>query len=103
MTAKVQVLLKEVQGLSLPDQLELIHIMTLNLSRRYQNVSPQSNFGYSSTLEELIHAQHVKPITDIHELAADFWPEDESADDMIGYIYTQRQEDRENDYENPLA
>lgn len=39
--------------------------------------------------------QQVKPIRDITELVADFWPEDESADDLVTYIYEQRLEDRQ--------
>lgn len=34
------------------------------------------------------------PVTDIDELGGDFWPEDESVDDFIDYIYGQRREDR---------
>jgi hypothetical protein len=36
-------------------------------------------------------------VTDLAQLAADFWPEDESADDIDAYIVQQRQEDRMSD------
>jgi hypothetical protein len=47
------------------------------------------------TLDELIAEQQPPIITDLDALAADFWPEDESADDINAYIESQRRADRE--------
>jgi hypothetical protein len=38
--------------------------------------------------------EHIPPVTSIDELAGDFWPEDESVDDFIDYIYGQRRENQ---------
>ena len=43
---------------------------------------------------QLIQAQQTEPVTDIASLGGNFWPEDKSADDFIGYIYQQRHKDR---------
>ena len=37
-------------------------------------------------LDALIQTQGIRPITNIAELAADFWPEDESADEFIAAV-----------------
>lgn len=51
------------------------------------------DFWEPKTLEQHIQAQLTRPVTDIADLVADFWPEEESADDFIAYIYQQRRED----------
>ena len=92
---KLQTLIDAAQELSPPEQLSLISAITQFL---YHNYSPQlhsaADFWVPKTLEEHIQAQQTQPITSIADLKADFWPEDESADDFIDYIYQQRQEDR---------
>lgn len=40
-------------------------------------------FYDNPTLDELAEAQGTKPIREISELYADFWPADESADDFL--------------------
>lgn len=106
MTVKTKHLLDEIQGLSPADQLELVHLITFHLSQGYDTSSyqvPQIDFWKSQTLEEIIEAQQTPVIEDIRQLAVDFWPDDESVDDFIDYIYGQRREDREKDYEDPSA
>ena len=36
----------------------------------------------------------ITPVTDLADLAADFWPEDETADDINTFIARQRASDR---------
>ncbi len=45
-------------------------------------------------LARLAEAQHVPVVRNVADLAVDFWPEDESADDVNTYIYRQRHDDR---------
>lgn len=40
--------------------------------------------------EELARQQGVKPITDISELYGDFWPEDETCDEFLEWLYESR-------------
>jgi hypothetical protein len=54
-----------------------------------------SPFLRGRTLDELIDEQQTPIIADISTLAADFWPEDESAEDINAYIYAQRHTDHE--------
>lgn len=52
-----------------------------------------TNFWENKSLDEILQASPVPPVSDISDLAPDFWPEDESADDIIDYVYQQRKED----------
>ena len=45
-------------------------------------------------LAHLAAAQDVPVVRSVADLAVDFWPEDESADDVNSYIYRQRNDDR---------
>lgn len=100
MTTKLKTIVHEIKELSLPEQMELTHIISLNLSRRYgqpDQVIPEENFWQSPSLAQLVRAKAPPVIEDIDTLAGDFWPEEESVDEFLDYIYTQRAEDRRRD------
>lgn len=88
MTAGVERVLQAVQHLSPEEQLELIQAISQSLLRQYRHtetdaIPPQ--------------VKRTAPVTDLTQLAADFWPEDELADDINAYIAQQRREDRTRD------
>jgi len=72
----------------------LISIVSHSLCHNYQQAQTAVDFWEPQTLELLIQAQQTQRITDIAKLGGNFWPEDESANDFIEYIYRQRCEDR---------
>ena len=82
MTARVQTLIDAAQELSLLEQLELISTISQSIHRSYQQTQPAVGFWEPKTLEQHIQAQLTEPVTDIADLVADFWPEEESADDF---------------------
>ena len=94
MSTRVQTLIDAAQKLPLLEQLELISTISQSIHRNYQQTQPTVDFWEPQTLEQHIQAQLTQPVTDIADLVADFWPEEESADDFIAYIYQQRREDR---------
>ena len=94
MITKLQTLIEAAQELSPLEQLNLISAISQSLYRSYRQMQPELDFWQPQTLEQLAEAQQTQPIVDIACLAAGFWPEDESADDLIDYIYRQRREDR---------
>jgi len=85
MTSSVARVFRTIQHLSPAEQLELIQAISQSLQRQYQPIDvdaiPPS-------------VKRTPPITDLTDLAADFWPEDESADDINAYVAQQRREDR---------
>jgi hypothetical protein len=90
MTKIVRELLEEVQDLSPLEQLELIQAITQFLQLHYQQLAPQTEsiLGSGDLIPDTI--KRAKPITDVSELAADWWPEDETADDINAFIAEQR-------------
>jgi len=93
MTMRLQTLIDVAQQLPPLEQLNLIRILSQSLYRSYQPMQPAEGFWEPQTLEQLTQAQRTPPITDIASLKGNFWPEDESADDFIEYIYQQRRKD----------
>lgn len=94
MSTRLQTLIEAAQRLSPLEQLNLISAVSQHLHSSYQQLQPALDFWQPQTLEQLVQTQQTQPIMDIADLRASFWPEDESADDIIEYIYQQRQEDR---------
>ena len=94
MSPKLQSIIDAAQELSPLEQLQLIEAVSEFLQLKYQITRPTGDFWSPQSVEELVRAQNRQPVTNIADLAADFWPEQESADDIIEYLYQQRQEDR---------
>ena len=93
-TSRLQDVIEAAQDLSPLEQLDLIQALSKSIQASYLGISSTEDFWRPKTLQEHIGAQQPKPVIDIADLVADFWPKDESADDLIVYIYGQRQEDR---------
>ena len=90
----LQTLIEAAQELSPLEQLDLISALSQALHHSYLLTLSAGEFWKPKTLEQHIEAQQTQPVADIAGLRADFWPEDESADDLMAYIYGQRREDQ---------
>jgi len=86
--ATIESVLDEAQTLSPVEQLQLIQALSQTLQRRYQQPS-------TDTIPALV--KRSQPVTDLNQLGVDFWPEDESADDINTFIAQQRAADRMSD------
>lgn len=49
-----------------------------------------STFWEKKTISELVREQRVVPFNQLEDLTADFWPENESTDEMIEVVYSLR-------------
>ena len=94
MSPKLQSIIDAAQELSPLEQLQLIEAVSEFLQLKYQITRPTVDFWNPQSVEDLVRAQNKQPVINIADLAADFWPEQETADDIIEYLYQQRQEDR---------
>jgi hypothetical protein len=92
----VKALVEAARALSPLDQLELISALSEVLYRTYPHTYRTEDFWEPKALEQHLQAQQPQPLADVTALRADFWPEEESCDDLIQYIYGQRREDRLN-------
>jgi hypothetical protein len=88
MTASVERVFQAAQHLSPAEQLELIQVLSQSLLQQYRQPESDAIPPY---------VKRTTPLTDLTQVAADFWPEDESADDINAYIAQQRREDRMRD------
>lgn len=95
MTSDVEDILAAVRGLPPREQQEVLRRLTESLAATSSPVDLAANdFWSMRSVDELAQEQQVAPVTDIQVLALPDWPEDESVDDLIAYIYGQRHADR---------
>ena len=52
----------------------------------------RQEFAASVDIDDLAAAQGVSPVTDFDKLLGDFWPEDESPDELIAAVRDWRRE-----------
>jgi len=57
-----------------------------NLQQSYAFAEESAAFWSPRSLEALVQTQAAPIVTDIHPLAVDFWPAEESADDFNQFI-----------------
>jgi hypothetical protein len=93
MGSAVAAVLGAAQRLSPDDQLALIEALSHSLQHRFRHdvsgtVPETDDTAIPSGIERSL------PITDPGSRVADFWPDDETADDINAYIAKQRAEDR---------
>ena len=93
MTTRVQVLLDAAEQLSPVEQLELIQALSQSLQRHYQPAVTARERGDAIPVD----VPRTRPVTDLGEMAADFWPAEESADDITTFLAQQRAMDRTSD------
>ena len=89
-TQHLQRAIEAAQPLSPREKYALIEIVARSLVQADALEARSATFLHGRTLDELIAAQQPPVITNISTLVADFWPEDESADDINAYIDAQR-------------
>ena len=95
MATDVEDILSAVRRLPLQEQQEVLRRLTESLITARSSLDrAASTFWTERSIDELAREQQVAPVTDIHTLALPDWPDDESADDLIDYIYAQRHADR---------
>jgi hypothetical protein len=94
MALDLQTVIDAVHALPLSEKLEVLQALSDDLSQIYSLVAGSSAFWAPKTLEELRFAQPTPIVTDVRTLATDFWPEEETAEDLNRFIAEQRNRDR---------
>ena len=96
MSVDAQKILEAARALPPESQLEILQGLAQSLARSLAPLtSASATFWDSLSLEELASEQHVSPVTDVSALQSSAWPEDESVDEFLAYMYEQRSADRE--------
>lgn len=93
MTPQMKSILKETRNLTQDELMELMKEISGLLESKHPGLSGDNDFWHPKTLDQVIKEQNVQIVEDLSDFAADFWPEEESADDFLQYIDQQHQED----------
>ncbi|MBI1297833.1 hypothetical protein GC175_23100 [bacterium] len=94
MTAHLQNLIHSAEQLTPIEQVELINAISGLLYRHYRKEQTPVNFWQPQDIASIIASQGSQPVSDISSLKASFWPDDETADDIVQFVEQQRQEDQ---------
>lgn len=94
MTPQLEMVMTAARALPMQDKLALLEAVSHDLQQTYRLTEVAAQFWRPQSIEDLATAQAAPVITDVHSLAVDFWPADESADDVNQFIATQRQANR---------
>jgi hypothetical protein len=93
-TTAVQTVVAAAQQLSLTEQFEVLQTLERVLQQHYL----WSPFAAGTTTTAIPNTvRRTPPVTNLADFAADFWPEDESADDINNYLAHQRVADQTSD------
>lgn len=96
MTADVQELLDAARALPPDKQLELLRSLAQSLAQVSSPLAPASaDFWTRRSLDELAQRQGITPVQHTSALALPDWPADESADDLVAFVRSQRSTDRD--------
>ena len=93
MAQQLQTVLEAARTLSPLEQLELIEELSYSLQQNHTFVLNGADFWAQKSIEEIAEGHPAPVVHNIKSLAVDFWPSDESADDIIAYINERRYED----------
>jgi hypothetical protein len=63
-------------------------------SKTFEEISEMTREEKHARIRELARQRGVKPIERIEDLQGDFWPEEESTDDFLEWLYASRREDK---------
>jgi hypothetical protein len=95
MTPHLEAAIAAIQPLSFTERQQLLQILTQNepfstLSMELKTLSEQ--FRQGTTLKQLLATQPPTTIHNLKDIAADFWPEEDSIEDFLIFLRQQRQE-----------
>jgi hypothetical protein len=93
----VQAVVAAAQQLSPTEQLEVIQALTRVLQEHYSSAPARSPRSDESMIDLPPTVRRAPLVTNLRDFAADFWPTDETADDINDYVAQQRAADRQHD------
>jgi|SRR6185312_2452341 len=96
MASDIEDILAAVRSLPPQEQREILRRLAESLVPD-EKVIDRANeeFWKSRSIDEIIREQHIAPIYDVRTLAFSDWPNDESVDEFLEYVYSQRRADRD--------
>lgn len=93
MTQEFATVIRAVRELSQREKLELLQVITQDLQQSVSLLEGNTQFWSSPSLNDLVSSQQPPIVQDVSALSADFWPDNESADDFNAYMEEQRKKE----------
>jgi hypothetical protein len=95
MTPQLEAAIAAIQPLSSTERQQLLQILIQsdlpsNSQAELRTLSTQ--FWQGTTLKQLLASQHPITVNNLKDLAADFWPEEDSIEEFLTFLRQQRQE-----------
>lgn len=90
MTEQLQTIMRAMRMLSARDKLELLHVLSSDLHEAALLEDSSAAFWNPQGIETLRALHAIPVVSDVRTLAVDFWPSDESADDINAFISSRR-------------
>lgn len=92
MSENLQNVLNAVEQLSPGERLELIEVLSRSLQQSWQQLArPNGEQAPEPAIPSYV--KRTSPVTSLKQLEADFWPDDETADDINAFVARQRHDD----------
>jgi hypothetical protein len=88
MTPQLEAAIAAIQPLSSTERIQVLNLLLEPTALAQQNTT----FWEGQTIAQLQSAQKTSPIEHLKDLTADFWPEEDSIENFLSFLQTQRQE-----------
>jgi len=92
MSENLQNVINAAERLSPGERLELIGIISRSLQQSWRQLE-RPNGEYAPEPAIPSYVKRTSPVISLKQLEADFWPDDETADDINAFVAQQRQDD----------
>ncbi len=92
MTPQFEAALAAIQLLDATERQQLLKILNSQPNFPTDLKTLGTQFWHSTTLKELLATQSPTTVDNLKDLAADFWPEEDSIEDFLTFLCLSRQE-----------
>ncbi len=92
MTPQFEAAIAAIQQLSSIERQQLLQILTQNSNSQPDLQTLSNQFLQGITLKQLLANHSPTTVDNLKDLAADFWPEEDSIEDFLTFLGQQRQE-----------
>jgi hypothetical protein len=91
MTPQLEAAIAAIQPLSVLERQHVLNLLLKSVDKT-SLLQQSTAFWQDQTIAQLKTAQKIVPIASLKDLVADFWTEEDSIEDFLAFLQTQRQE-----------
>jgi ribosome assembly protein YihI (activator of Der GTPase) len=91
MTPQLEAAIAAIQPLSVLERQQVLNLLLKSVDKT-SLLQQSTAFWQDQTIAQLKTAQKIVPIASLKDLVADFWSEEDSIEDFLTFLKTQRQD-----------